>query len=61
MKCSVPSCRLDALTTWTTVPVCKHCREIIMQEQIEYYAGKLNEYERCRYIRIRHMTPPGRS
>lgn len=55
--CSVPSCSLDATTTWATVPVCGHCRGIIMQEQLEYYAGKLQEYERSRYIRIRHMTP----
>ncbi|WP_342547674.1 hypothetical protein NST69_27695 [Paenibacillus sp. FSL P2-0089] len=28
-----------------------------MQEQLEYYAGKLQEHERCRYVRIRHLTP----
>ncbi|MEK4519989.1 hypothetical protein NSS64_32420 [Paenibacillus sp. FSL H8-0122] len=55
--CSVPTCQLDATTTWATVPVCQYCRDIIMQEQLEYYRGKLQEHERCRYIRIRHMTP----
>lgn len=57
MKCSVPTCRLDAVTAWTTVPICQHCRDIIMLEHLEYYDGKLEEYERRRYIRIRHMTP----
>lgn len=55
--CSVPSCKLDATTIWATVPVCRHCRGIIFQEQIDYYKGKIKEYERCRYIRIRHLTP----
>jgi hypothetical protein len=28
-----------------------------MHEQLEYYAGKIPEHERCRYVRIRHLTP----
>lgn len=55
--CSVPSCKLDATNTWTTIPVCQHCRDIILHEQIDYYEGNIKEHERCRYIRIRHLTP----
>lgn len=56
-ECSVPTCRLNATTTWATVPVCQSCKNVIRTEQLDYYKGKIAEYERRRYIRIRHMTP----
>jgi hypothetical protein len=56
-ECSVPTCRLNATTTWATVPVCQSCKNIIRNEQFAYYKGKIAEHERRRYIRIRHMTP----